>query len=82
MANKSALVAKNIESKILTICGHCERVELKAPGTHRRPPCGEKVMLDADLAKLYGVEIRALSQAVKRNAERFPEDFMFQLTTE
>ncbi|KAF0181972.1 MAG: hypothetical protein FD164_1460 [Nitrospirae bacterium] len=40
---------------------------------------GEKVMLDADLAELYGVETRALVQAVKRNAERFPDDFMFQL---
>lgn len=41
---------------------------------------GQKVMLDRDLAELYGVETRALNQAVKRNAERFPEDFMFQLT--
>ena len=37
-------------------------------------------MLDRDLAELYGVETRALNQAVKRNMERFPEDFMFQLT--
>lgn len=43
---------------------------------------GQKVMLDADLGELYGVEIRALNQAVKRNAERFPPDFMFQLTSE
>jgi hypothetical protein len=41
---------------------------------------GHKVMLDADLARLYGVETRALIQAVKRNINRFPEDFMFQLT--
>jgi hypothetical protein len=40
---------------------------------------GQKVMLDADLAALYGVETRVLVQAVKRNLERFPEDFMFQL---
>lgn len=40
---------------------------------------GEKVMLDRDLAKLYGVETRALNQAVKRNIDRFPEDFMFKL---
>ena len=39
-------------------------------------------MLDADLAGLYGVEVKALNQAVKRNAERFPADFMFQLTRE
>lgn len=43
---------------------------------------GEKVMLDYDLAKLYSVETRALKQAVRRNIKRFPEDFMFQLTTE
>lgn len=41
---------------------------------------GERVMLDADLAALYEVETRALVQAVKRNASRFPADFMFQLT--
>jgi hypothetical protein len=43
---------------------------------------GHRVMLDADLASLYGVETRALVQAVKRNAERFPDDFMFQLEAE
>ncbi|HUW39981.1 MAG TPA: ORF6N domain-containing protein [Rectinemataceae bacterium] len=43
---------------------------------------GEKVMLDEDLAELYEVETRALIQAVKRNVERFPEDFMFQLSKE
>ena len=42
----------------------------------------EKVMLDSDLAMLYGVEARALNQAVKRNLERFPADFMFQVTPE
>src|ERR1043166_4618801 len=41
---------------------------------------GEKVMLDADLAALYGVRPKALNQAVKRNNERFPTDFCFQLT--
>jgi hypothetical protein len=43
---------------------------------------GEKVMLDRDLAELYGVETRALNQAVRRNFERFPPDFMFELTRE
>jgi hypothetical protein len=42
---------------------------------------GQKVMLDADLADIYGVTTKALNQAVKRNAERFPEDFAFQLTS-
>jgi hypothetical protein len=41
-----------------------------------------KVMLDSDLAELYGVETRALVQGAKRNLDRFPEDFMFQLTKE
>ena len=41
---------------------------------------GEKVLLDADLAMLYGVEPRALNQAVARNRKRFPADFMFQLS--
>src|SRR2546423_10080321 len=40
---------------------------------------GQKVMLDYDLAKLYGVETKILNQAVKRNIKRFPGDFMFQL---
>ena len=43
---------------------------------------GQKVLLDHDLAKLYGVSTKALNQAVKRNADRFPEDFAFQLTAE
>jgi hypothetical protein len=43
---------------------------------------GEKVLLDFDLATLYGVATKALNQAVKRNRERFPDDFMFQLTSE
>ena len=43
---------------------------------------GQRVMLDADLAEIYGVETRALNQAVKRNLERFPADFMFRLKRE
>ncbi len=42
----------------------------------------QKVMLDADLAKIYGVETRQLNQAVKRNMHRFPSDFMFRLSVE
>lgn len=41
---------------------------------------GQKVMIDRDLAEVYAVETRVLNQAVKRNVERFPSDFMFQLT--
>ena len=43
---------------------------------------GQKVMLDADLADLYGVETKALLQTIKRNLDRFPEDFAFQLTSQ
>ncbi len=43
---------------------------------------GQKVMLDSDLARLYGVETKVLNQAVKRNLKRFPEDFMFRLSLE
>jgi hypothetical protein len=43
---------------------------------------GQKVMLDSDLAELYGVETKALKRAVRRNILRFPEDFVFELSTE
>jgi len=43
---------------------------------------GLKVMLDSDLAELYGVETKVLNQSIRRNIERFPDDFMFQLTVE
>ena len=43
---------------------------------------GQKVLLDADLARLYGVQTKVLLQAVRRNVDRFPDDFMFQLSGE
>ena len=43
---------------------------------------GDKVLLDTDLASLYGVETKALNQAVARNRDRFPDDFMFWLSPE
>lgn len=43
---------------------------------------GQKVIIDRDLAEFYGVETKVLKQAVKRNIERFPEDFMFEMTKE
>ena len=46
------------------------------------PARGQKVMLDRDLAGLYGVETRVLNQAIRRNIERFPDDFMLVLTRE
>src|SRR5438093_5843575 len=42
---------------------------------------GRRVILDADLARIYGVSTKALNQSVKRNAQRFPADFAFQLST-
>ena len=43
---------------------------------------GQKVLLDTELAKLYGVSTKRLNEQVRRNRERFPEDFLFQLTAE
>lgn len=43
---------------------------------------GQQVMLDCDLAEIYGYEVKALNQQVKRNISRFPDDFMYQLTKE
>jgi len=43
---------------------------------------GQRVMLDGELAQLYGVKVKALNQAVRRNADRFPDDFMFQLESD
>lgn len=69
---------KNDGAKKKTLVGlPLERVEQKILLLR-----GHKVLLDADLAALYGVETRALVQAVKRNIARFPEDFMFQLSQE
>ena len=55
-------------------------IPLERIGSAIRLVRGQKVLLDNDLARLYGVETRVLNQAVKRNAERFPDDFMFQLS--
>jgi hypothetical protein len=57
---------------------------LRAKSIHQRILTirGHRVMIDADLAEVYGVPTKALNQAVKRNADRFPEDFAFRLTVE
>jgi hypothetical protein len=57
-------------------------IPLECIGSAIRLVRGQKVLLDNDLARLYGVETRVLNQAVKRHAERFPEDFMFQLSAD
>ena len=57
-----------------------EIVPIEHVGSLIRIVRGQKVILDEDLARLYKVETRTLNQAVKRNIDRFPEDFMFQLS--
>ena len=54
-----------------------EQIALRIPDFR-----GEKVLLDFDLAALYGAEARVINQAVRRNADRFPVDFMFQLSSQ
>ena len=74
MADKKLLAQKIIAKKLIA---SVEQIESRIFLIR-----GQKVMLDADLAELYGVETKVFNQAVKRNAVRFPEDFMFQLTSE
>lgn len=68
---------KNLKSQIVTssLSIPAERVERRILLIR-----GQRVMLDADLAELYGVPTKVLNQAVKRNSDRFPPDFMFRLT--
>ena len=74
MADKKLLAQKIIAKKLIA---SVEQIESRIFLIR-----GQKVMLDADLAELYGVETKVFNQAIKRNAVRFPEDFMFQLTSE
>lgn len=55
-------------------------IPIELIATHIYVIRGQKVMLDSDLAELYGVQTKVLNQAVTRNKERFPKDFMFQMT--
>lgn len=55
---------------------------IESLATHIRLLRGQRVLLDSDLAALYGVETRRLNEQIRRNAARFPEDFVFQLTAE
>ena len=59
-------------TELMTIDNICNRVYVIR---------GRQVMLDCDLAEIYGYEVKKLNQQVKRNIERFPEDFMFRLST-
>jgi hypothetical protein len=71
MLNKPYYMAKNEKSIIIP-----DELLMKKIYLIR----GQKILLDRDLAELYGVETKVFNQAVKRNAERFPKDFMFRLT--
>jgi hypothetical protein len=62
--------------------GSAEGLASLAGGAKTHVVGGVPVMTDSDLAELYGVEVRALNQAVKRNEERFPPEFRFQLTAD
>jgi hypothetical protein len=62
--------------------GASAAVAVEAIASHILPLRGLRVMLDADLAALYGVETRRLNEQVRRNRERFPQDFIFELTPE
>jgi hypothetical protein len=67
-------------TELVTICDHLDMKPVKRIDPLILSLRGQKVILDVDLAELYGVATKVLNQAVKRNADRFPEDFMFQLT--
>src|SRR5687767_1701090 len=77
MSQLVALINSTRHMKSSTLVITAERIERRI--FYLR---GIKVMLSSDLAELYGVAVKALNQAVRRNLVRFPEDFMFQLTQE
>ena len=64
-------VPKTESTELMTVDNICNRVYIIR---------GQQVMLDYDLAEIYGYEVKKLNQQVKRNIERFPEDFMFRLS--
>ena len=72
---------KKKESELKETVASCDRKNISIENLIHNIR-GQKVMLDSDLAMLYGIETRALNQAVKRNIRRFPDDFMFQVTKE
>jgi len=72
---------KNYEIKVVSSCGeNMNEISLSKIESMIYLIRGHKVVLDSDLATLYGVEIKRLNEQVKRNQERFPDDFMFQLS--
>lgn len=79
-ANNSQQISIIAEKNCLQIYRNQLTMEIQQIQTKIYEIRGQRVMIDRDLAELYGVETRLLNQAVKRNIERFPVDFMFQLT--
>ena len=74
--NEAAKPSGDQSEEVVAKCDH-KNIDIKSMIRVIR---GQQVMLDSDLAMLYGVKTSALNQAVKRNINRFPDDFMFQLT--
>ena len=75
-----------LQAKLLKMAKETKKLELALPDEAVINKIylmrGQKVMLDSDLAEMYGVQTKVLKQAVKRNIDRFPEDFMFEMTKE
>jgi hypothetical protein len=73
-----------MEPSSINLCVPKKSIARKAPAleTLIYEIRGEKIILDSDLARIYGVATKAFNQAVKRNADKFPEDFMFRLTAQ
>ena len=71
-----------MEPSSINLCVPKKSIARKAPAleTLIYEVRGEKIILDSDLARIYGVATKAFNQAVKRNADKFPADFMFRLT--
>ena len=75
--DQSKEVVTNCDNNQFVVANSLQSVDVESLIRNIR---GQQVMLDSDLAMLYGVETRRLNEQVKRNIERFPDDFMFQLT--
>ena len=75
--DQSKEVVTNCDNNQFVVANSLQSVDIESLIRNIR---GQQVMLDSDLAMLYGVETRRLNEQVKRNIERFPDDFMFQLT--
>ena len=91
MAKKKEIITPAVVAKSNDLFANCDNQSFEVHNMHLIQQDiesliyvirGTQVMLDSDLAMLYGVETKRLNEAVKRNSNRFPEDFMFQLTQE